>query len=1712
LYTKIINKWEKYNLGADRDFVKLTQQINLDYDGDADHKDKAEAYTYDNTNGNLTQKIEWGEVTGSVNGTFTDTGSDKITTDISYASSTSTSDVIAKPSQETVIDQNSNKVKEIKYYYDDLTHGNIDEGNETKKEVWKSDTSYITTEKTYNTYGLVTQDTDGRDKETTYVYDEENLYVATSTNPLNQSTDYYYDYTSGKIKKIIDPNGFIQETIYDGVDRVKTEKISDLDTPSSLITKTAFVYTDIVGSRKVQETNYLDSTISIDKYVYLDGLDRIIQERAEMEDINNFSVKDFQYDNRGLLYKESLPYQSTGTSKTTMTTDSNLLTTYTYDSLKRPKTIINAQGTETYSYDQWETIITDRESNTKDFTKDAFDNLITVDEHNGVSTYTTEYEYDENKKLTKITDALSNVRNFTYDGAGRRLTAQDLHDSADETYGSWSYSYDDTNNLTSKTDPKSQTVNYTFDDNSRILTEDYIGQGGTEILYEYDWCTNGIGRLCSATTTDVMTKYEYNLWGYIAKEIREIGINIFETEFEYDRQGNKTEIIYPDSSKVTYTYNIAGLLEEVSYSEVGTSTQDSIVNGIDYHSSKQKDFIQFGNGVESSYEYATSTGYHLQKIETNTDVDSSIMNSNTYSLDLERNSSQYLSITDANQTGLDIIGDFTFEAWVKIETAPSGSTYPLITKDDQSSNRSYQFGYRDRSSNLEFYTYIEDAGNNWDGSNYVNVDLGEGTWKHVAVTYDASAKEVKFYLNGSQQGSTQTSLNNSVYNGTAPFRIGTLVASTHFFDGLIDEIRVWNTVRTSTEISNNYQNELNGDETGLQGYWKLNNGYTDETTNENDITENNSPVFDESVPFTGSTGFNENLKSLFFAKVNNSLSKIGFFVLENILGTKVAYAEETSKIKKGWNYNSEPIEFNEKGEVLKFKTEFHSKWINYKTFYGWQEINTDFVPIAVSTSTVKGFEMINSPFEVFVPERSVGVAVMHNNNRWNVFENKTINEKSIDMSIQAIDVYDVVGRIERGNLMTPTGLQKNVNYVVYEGAYPEGDLIYYVDFGRIPRLEKLVRINSNPSKLNYSFNISYSDEVEFNQEKDKKKKWKKEGILKVSKNKFLKINKKESKMRGFGFYEFLLWDSNLEYTNVDRKETKKRNIEPIQVNIELKDNNSYILTKILPKKFFEESPIYPVYTDTTTTFYPDADTESTSVDGFCRYDGTSWDTVHDATSANQGCNDSATYIDSQSRNTSTGDKVSIRRGLILFDTSSIPDNDTIDEVTVSLYNTLIEDEDNDGDDFVAIVSSSPEYNTSFSSGDYDQVGDSINGPTEMHDSSDRIDLGDMSTSSYNDWSLNSTGISEISKIGISKYGFREGHDIIDVIPASEKINLARFSSADYSGTSQDPKLTVVHLVGNSAPLEPTSLKTESLTNPTEVIDNTPEFSAIYNDPDSGDIATDYQIQVATSTDFSSIYWDSTKTTLASSTPEGTRIADISYGGSALASSTLYYWRIKLWDDSVTEGSWSTATSTFVLTSAATSTKAQYFTYEHDNMGNITQIVDVSDTDTEKTIIFDYDDLYRLTSASTTQSNSNPFSRTYTYNAIGNITNKSDQGAYTYGETGYANPQAVTDINGTTYTYDNNGNVTGIGSDSYFWNWRDRLISSNVDSNIDYYAYDHENIRIIKGNGTATTTYPNMYYNISNATTTKHIFNPMTGELLATVEGNRVVIFKLTQNQ
>jgi hypothetical protein len=132
----------------------------------------------------------------------------------------------------------------------------------------------------------------------------------------------------------------------------------------------------------------------------------------------------------------------------------------------------------------------------------------------------------------------------------------------------------------------------------------------------------------------------------------------------------------------------------------------------------------------------------------------------------------------------------------------------------------------------------------------------------------------------------------------------------------------------------------------------------------------------------------------------------------------------------------------------------------------------------------------------------------------------------------------------------------------------------------------------------------------------------------------------------------------------------------------------------------------------------------------------------------------------------------------------------------------------------------------------------------------------------------------------------------------------------------------------SAPTTPYSNNTSAQTgqaNPSGITDPTPAFSAIYNDPDSGDIANKYRVEVNTANDFGgTVMWDSgAGGTSMTDTTEGSRCPDIIYAGSALANNTQYFWRITFWDDENAEGTVS-ATQNFTTATLQAESAAPWY--------------------------------------------------------------------------------------------------------------------------------------------------------------------------------------------
>lgn len=217
-------------------------------------------------------------------------------------------------------------------------------------------------------------------------------------------------------------------------------------------------------------------------------------------------------------------------------------------------------------------------------------------------------------------------------------------------------------------------------------------------------------------------------------------------------------------------------------------------------------------------------------------------------------------------------------------------------------------------------------------------------------------------------------------------------------------------------------------------------------------------------------------------------------------------------------------------------------------------------------------------------------------------------------------------------------------------------------------------------------------------------------------------------------------------------------------------------------------PLRGIVGNTTSTFYPDANVESTSVDGYTGFDDVASTNDWTALRAETGniSSESGTLLQLHVIATATTDEWRrLYRVIVLFDTSAITDTDEISSAVLSLNG----DSAGTGAGITAnITSSAPASNTAIANSDYATASfGSVKFATGIAE-------GSIAVGSYNDFTLNASGLANISKTGVSKFALRCEEDIDNVSPTwgSGVESALDFDSADTAGTTSDPKLVVVH--------------------------------------------------------------------------------------------------------------------------------------------------------------------------------------------------------------------------------------------------------------------------------------------------------------------------------
>lgn len=175
----------------------------------------------------------------------------------------------------------------------------------------------------------------------------------------------------------------------------------------------------------------------------------------------------------------------------------------------------------------------------------------------------------------------------------------------------------------------------------------------------------------------------------------------------------------------------------------------------------------------------------------------------------------------ANENNFDLTSDITLEVKFRI-TEYSNDFVTLIDKRNGSDVTNFGINYNGNTNVLQFF--LNTPSTSWRILTLPlisNISLNQ--WNHLACTYKQEGGNVRLiaYKDGVQIGTslfTGVSLANAVNN--VPVRIGRSGNSTEFFKGYISDVRIWNIVRTQSELLANKDVKL-GYVAGLIGNYKF---------------------------------------------------------------------------------------------------------------------------------------------------------------------------------------------------------------------------------------------------------------------------------------------------------------------------------------------------------------------------------------------------------------------------------------------------------------------------------------------------------------------------------------------------------------------------------------------------------------------------------------------------------------------------------------------------------------------------------------------------------------------------------------------------------------------------------------------------------------------------------------------------------------------------
>ena len=651
-FTETVNEYDAYSMTANADSYSFTKQ-------DVIYSDRASAFVplrytankqYEGTSQGMVISEAWNEyyLNGyhgelksyrySDKGSLGSSGSGSYdyATNIQYTSNADRH-IFGLPTNVTVVGGDGSMYHNVSATYDTKYPNHLTQVSQ------QLGSGTAVTDYKYDRYGNITQKTlpaNGTGQRMWYKYryePEMNMYVERIDDAWGYRSEAgNFDYRYGMALERRDLNNFYYETELDNIGRVtKVRGPNELATGVPYII--AFEYQQKAG---FSETGITAPAYAVTKHydiqhpnddletvTFVDGFGRPVQVKkdgvvttaakgsgASDENVMIVSGRNV-YDAFGRVAKAYYPTTESMGSKTSFSTafDNVTPTVTVYDVLDRALSVKLPDESETtteYILDSGSnalvTKVTDALGNSQSTVTNGSGKTLKSIQHSGPDgEITTTFEYDGIQRLVRVTDTEGNVTTSVYDMGDRRTEVN--HPASGKT----SFTYDPLGNVLTKQTAnmaeEGKMIAYTYDYH-RLTGISYPDHPENNVKYYYggrNASHNRIGRLMMREDGTGAIEYFYGKMGEVTKTRRTLivpnqAIATYVTQWTYDSHNRLLEMIYPDEEKVTYSYNLGGLLEKVRGEK---SYGYDYITKLGYDKFEQRSYLKYCNGAETFYTY-----------------------------------------------------------------------------------------------------------------------------------------------------------------------------------------------------------------------------------------------------------------------------------------------------------------------------------------------------------------------------------------------------------------------------------------------------------------------------------------------------------------------------------------------------------------------------------------------------------------------------------------------------------------------------------------------------------------------------------------------------------------------------------------------------------------------------------------------------------------------------------------------------------------------------------------------------------------------------------------------------------------------------------------------------------------------------------------------------------------------------------------------------